>query len=402
MTRPWWPRLWVLQEATLAREAIFVCGPRVIPWDLLSSLAKQIKRLNLYETFRGHSERPEYCDGFNEILNIRLVQHTHSTTLPTDLIRSCRQRICFDPCDRVYGVIGLMDRYVRDSFTWEPGEKVEDLYPPFVHILLFMDITALLLSLTDTPERNPKLPSWCPDLHHRSIPYVLADHEGYHAGYSIQTTTEFDWEQMKRDPRILRTKGFIVDSVKTVASEYWMSSTANDVEVIARLQECIQTAKILVPETELWRLFIGNMFGNQDSKLHWLAGFSSIHSRLAAQRWKPEVLILRSAFDELKSYSADAGEPSESVRLYLTKARRLCLGRRLFTTEAGHIGFGPASTTARDSICIVKGAKVPFILDNVDMSVEKGFELRGEAYVDGLMHGEYMKSKKKFGWIMLV
>jgi hypothetical protein len=136
MTRPWWPRLWVLQEATLAREATLVCGPHITPWRTLLRLVRQIKRLDLYGYFRGSAHSPDFCDGFTEILNTEVVRQTYSTTLGTDLIRTCRQSMCFDPCDRVYGVIGLMPPYVRDGFVWEPGETIVDLYPPFAAVLL--------------------------------------------------------------------------------------------------------------------------------------------------------------------------------------------------------------------------------------------------------------------------
>jgi hypothetical protein len=47
--------------------------------------------------------------------------------------------MCFDPCDRVYGVIGLMPAYVRDRFVREAGEMMSDLYPPLVAVLLQSD-----------------------------------------------------------------------------------------------------------------------------------------------------------------------------------------------------------------------------------------------------------------------
>jgi hypothetical protein len=301
-----------------------------------------------------------------------------------------------------------MDPFVQEGFTWEPGEKVEDLYPPFVHVLLQTDLTAMILSLTDTTERHPKLPSWCPDLHHRSIANVLADHEGYHAGFNIQTTTELDWKQFQRDPKILRTKGIIMDVVSIINHKEWADAKAGDLnyelieqENIRLLQDYIQIAKAFVQENDLWRVFIGNILGNEDSKLHWLAGFASIHDRLASRRWKAEASSYQLAFQEVKVWSPDSGEPSPAIHMYLRKARRVCLGRKLFITKGGHLGLGPVSMAVGDDVCIVKGAKVPFVLGSHQEGPDT-YELRGEAYVHGLMHGEYSKVKKKFDWITLV
>jgi len=410
LTCAWWPRLWVLQEATLARDAIFICGSYLVSWKLLSALVKQIKRLHLYSLFRRNDHRIEFCDGFSEIHNIELVRHTHSDTLAPNLLRICRQRICFDPCDRVYAVIGLMDKYVQEGFVWEPGEKVEDLYPPFVAILLRMDPTAMLLSLNETTQRNPHLPSWCPDLHYRSLNDVLADYEGYHAGFTIQTTTTFDFDQ--NDPGKIRTKGIIMDTVETISSEEWAADATDghlpesppfstEQRNIMLLQSYIAIALKMVEKKDIWRIFIGNMIGQQNSKLHWLAGFSSIHDRLANRRWKEEAKKFQTCFHDLQVWSPGTGEPSPAIRFYLKNARRVCYGRKLFTTKAGHIGLGPRSMTVGDHVCILKCAKVPFVLKKHPTQSDT-YYLRGEAYVQGLMYGEYLKVNKGFYWITLV
>jgi hypothetical protein len=413
MTRPWWPRLWVLQEATLAREATFVCGQQVVPWKTLLLLAKQIKRLDLCSHFRGSAHSPDFCDGFTEILNTEVVQQSHSTTLGTDLIRTCRQRMCFDPCDRVYGVIGLMPSYVRDAFVWEAGETIVDLYPPFVAVLLQSDTSALLLSLTDTTQRSPNLPSWCPDLHHRSIPNVLADHEGYHAGFTIHTMTKFDWEHYETDPTKLKTKGIVVDTINTISHEDWVDDRVEDLADdgighettwyanIRMLQACIYLAQGFVEEKDLWSMLIGNIIGNEVSNLRWLAGFSSIHDRLSSWRWKSEAALHRLAFEELRVWQPDTQEISSQLQIYLRSARRVCLGRRMFTTKGGRIGFGPRSTAIGDVVGIIKNAAVPFVLVRHATLLDT-YYLRGEAFVYGLMHGEYLKVNKKFGWITLV
>jgi hypothetical protein len=413
MTRPWWPRLWVLQEATLAREATFVCGSQIISWNTLSLLTKQIKRLDLYSHFRGTTHSPDFCDGFTEILNTEVVQQSYSATLGTDLIRTCRQRVCFDPCDRVYGVIGLMPPYVRDGFVWEPGETVVDLYPPFVAVLLQSDTSAMLLSLTDTTQRTPNLPSWCPDLHYRSIPNVLADHEGYHAGFTIHTMTTFDWKHFEIDPTKLRTRGIVVDTVKTISQEEWVDDSVEDptddgiahnttwYANLSMLQAYIDLAQGFVEEKDLWGVLIGNIISDEVSNLHWLAGFSSIHDRLSSWRWKSKAASHRLAFEELRLWQPDARETSSQLRTYLRNARRVCFGRRLFTTTGGRIGFGPRSTATGDVIGIIKNATVPFVLVR-HATLPDTYYLRGEAFVHGLMHGEYLKINKKFGWITLV
>ncbi|MCJ1438051.1 hypothetical protein MMC27_007438 [Xylographa pallens] len=60
-------------------------------------------------------------------------------------------------------------------------------------------------------------------------------------------------------------------------------------------------------------------------------------------------------------------------------------GRRLFISEAGHMGLCPESTEPADVICIIFGADVPFVL----RPLQNGhFLLVGECYVDGFMDGQ--------------
>ena len=58
-------------------------------------------------------------------------------------------------------------------------------------------------------------------------------------------------------------------------------------------------------------------------------------------------------------------------------------GKKLFCTETGLFGVGPADMTSGDELVVAIGAKTPYILrKNEDVT-----SLVGEAYVDGLMDG---------------
>jgi hypothetical protein len=306
-----------------------------------------------------------------------------------------------------------MPPYVRDGFVWEPGETIVDLYPPFVAVLLQSDTSAMLLSLTDTTQRSPNLPSWYPDLHYRSIPNVLADHEGYHAGFITHTMTKFDWEHYETDRTKLKTKGIVVDTIKTISREDWVDDGIRDAadgrtqhreiqdENITMTQAFIKLAEGFVEEKNLWSMLIGNIIGDEGSSLRWVAGFSSIHDGLSSWRWKSSAASHRLAFEELRVWQPDALEISSQLQTYLRSVRRLCLGRKLFTTERGRKGFGPKSTPIGDVVCIMKNAAVPFILVR-HSTLPDAYYLRGEAFLPGLMHGEYLKVNKKFGWITLL
>ncbi|KAH8683228.1 heterokaryon incompatibility protein-domain-containing protein [Tricladium varicosporioides] len=82
--------------------------------------------------------------------------------------------------------------------------------------------------------------------------------------------------------------------------------------------------------------------------------------------------------------------------------RTASLRRRLFITDSGHIGLGPAGLKLDDELYVILGARTPFILRKTGSSIPKimedetskgyippqGFQLIGDCYAYGLMDGE--------------
>ena len=60
-------------------------------------------------------------------------------------------------------------------------------------------------------------------------------------------------------------------------------------------------------------------------------------------------------------------------------------GRLLASTDSRRLVLAPASTLPGDQIWVLNGAKFPFVLREL---VDGNFQLVGEAYVHGIMHGE--------------
>ena len=63
LSRPWWKRVWVVQEFAVARDTVFLCGDTTLWWqftyDALDALDKH-KRILLNKTFTGMIGGREY------------------------------------------------------------------------------------------------------------------------------------------------------------------------------------------------------------------------------------------------------------------------------------------------------------------------------------------------------
>lgn len=112
--------------------------------------------------------------------------------------------------------------------------------------------------------------------------------------------------------------------------------------------------------------------------------------------------ILKSGLDACRSFITYE-QPSESqasessTRLSPSAALREELGIvlkdcKFFVTDDGHMGLGPPAMEVEDIVVILRTGRMPFILRKSGADQHK---LVGSAYVDGIMYGEAVKAAKQ-------
>jgi len=80
------------------------------------------------------------------------------------------------------------------------------------------------------------------------------------------------------------------------------------------------------------------------------------------------------------------------TRPYSDTAIESCLYRSFATTQKGYLALVPRKATPGKSVCVLRGGNVPFILNRRQ---DGYFELVGEAYVHGVMDGEFVRDARK-------
>jgi hypothetical protein len=73
-----------------------------------------------------------------------------------------------------------------------------------------------------------------------------------------------------------------------------------------------------------------------------------------------------------------------------SKKLETTLDRRLFKTTKGYIGIGPCSLQKGDGVALFKGGMVPLVI----RSLGDKWELVGDCYVHGIMHGEAYSAQR--------
>lgn len=103
LSRPYWSRLWVVQEFVLARDLIIACGGHAVPFRPFREITT-----GLFRTI-GAGAPPPDSDAFCQLVTAR-----DNVELPvlhrlTQYLAIFGKRECEDPRDKIFGLIGLLN-----------------------------------------------------------------------------------------------------------------------------------------------------------------------------------------------------------------------------------------------------------------------------------------------------
>ena len=188
--RPWFTRVWIIQEVALSRNCVVLCGNHILPWESLVRTIGFLTKTGWWgrlstSWWRQHLPIPWYLRGrYRQLLVgddhisiesapviLTLVRNPNPESLAWFLAGLLRNSKATDPRDKVFSILGLADRK-QPPFSSHPGQMVADytrtvekLYTRTARMLLEgYSILAALEFVEARPFRKiPTLPSWVPD-----------------------------------------------------------------------------------------------------------------------------------------------------------------------------------------------------------------------------------------------
>ncbi|MCJ1387326.1 hypothetical protein MMC18_000168 [Xylographa bjoerkii] len=388
--RPYFRRLWVVQELVVSSNAIAWCGPFSVQWAHIEYVAKLVLSsgwLRALQEIYGVKVRPSFVQ---TIGNCKI--HFHETQGGSgmglaNLLCSTRRFNTTNPLDKIIALIGL----TRDARKYEAtmadySKSIADLYIDTTGQLITADQSLLLLSsVEDISYRHfQELPSWVPDYsvwQRCSILGFPFRHSKYSAGGG--TLASVRWSPGSPS---LMVDGICQDQIEAVST----NSLENSLIAQTFLLQCLELSGPLLRKGSIsidavWRTLIGNTGGDtypapEKYRLH----FRSYLSRLSARN-QAYLKTLTSNEDVHALLAMETRDPkAANSQYYQASIAYTAPYRKFFTTTRGTIGLGPRSMRPGDSVCIFSGGLVPFILR------KDGTRLRlvGEAYVHGIMDGQ--------------
>jgi hypothetical protein len=369
-SRPWFHRVWVLQEVALADVALVVCGSKCVPWaNFPAWWARNIAYFD---------EEPEVPPtlAYDPVM-------TKRTSLMQQL-QNTRRSQSTDPRDTIYALLGLLSPSERSKVLPDYLRPASQVFAETTADIILRDKSLKILSGIESHVEDSQslisfeVPSWVPDWTQTCGITSLGLSNDYMEPYDAGGTPACDvtiQRSVSSKPSLL-CQGVRVDTIRWVGPVCPVKGLGED----------------LATTLTLWSRGFRD-FQTQCTSFRLRAEESRLESTIKHSRGQFYV----STSNPPEVLSTIFAEPASTLEMYnqqQTDRRtgwvpperlRFCLGRRMFITSQGLLGLGPAKTQIGDLVTVLLGAPVPMILRT---HCDETLTLVGECYVRGMMGGE--------------
>ncbi|OCK80648.1 hypothetical protein K432DRAFT_327853, partial [Lepidopterella palustris CBS 459.81] len=152
--KPYWTRIWVIQEIGLARKLTVYCGNRSFDWQAICIIHRVWKELQLINNLRlGGDIGPWDIDQ-----NIR-ARRLNSYLPLLDLLASYYSSFSSNPRDKIYGLIGLADDCVTKEYDVDYSATEARTLE---YVVRYMLRSSARLDVICYASFHKGLPSWVP------------------------------------------------------------------------------------------------------------------------------------------------------------------------------------------------------------------------------------------------
>ena len=409
LQRPWFSRVWTIQEVSRSRKSRVVCGSRVIDWEALLSITEYIKEKRL----TPYLETTSFVTGLLSVPFIqRYRQIVGSVNNPglilLDLLLRTMASFATDPRDRVFALMGIINTNFSGLSGQDPQIKspyssimvdysltCEQVYTAVAKYMLLEAKDMCMLSCTGARKYGSTLdlPSWVPDWNfldwEYTTPSLAFTPHFIFAGDSKANVSVTD------DDRILRVEGCLVDKIVRLGTKTRTILGPGDHAMSPETQlRDFRQRRALVEECD--DIIRG---GNADAPLppnYWrlLVCDTTPSLTKAPPEYEDGYELFRYSLENFEALYDGSETDVARITLqvishalcqqYVLSHQQWTRGRFLCVTEAGVLGWVPRGTQIDDMICLLKGSTVPFVL----RPVGEEWKLVGEAYLHSVMQGQ--------------
>lgn len=432
MDNPWWERIWTVQEPVLAREpenlgleetVWMACFHITIPFTMLKQASYWTNIHALYCCMHALNDLPN-DEGrvLSKVIStsgaLRVLENGRRRKL-CDLLRSFRDRKATDPRDKINGLLALSSW----KHTSEPlrADYSIDVKQTFIRATMKMIEEDRSLDVLDGRTDleavicGHRLPSWVQNWtepRDKGCGFREPDWKPLYSagGDGLPVTTTLCCDS------ILVSEGVVVDDIVTVGpicqpseGEERIFAIWREWEKIAGADDASATYRDGTPLQDAFRSTLGGDMVKQTRTLtrgwgepppdFYRSGDTGRDKgRRGYSDDEPDKDLCRNWWHVVEQDS-DVELKQGWVNHIVNVVLPCTENHRFLLTRSGFMGIGPAGMVVSDSVVVIRGGRLPFILRHSEEprhggdcrhGGKPGFQLIGTAYVHGVMDGEGM------------
>lgn len=431
LLQPWFSRVWVVQEAGLAKTAIALYSGFSFEWTSLMSVLAWLSEpgygLRRFHGIPGwtthqlwvsfdHSARNEVVKprSYNFLDLISHAAYQFNATDPRDYIfaflghPSAQVQLRGDTSDLV--IVPDYDDSIRSTFVKFALKWLKRSQRP--HLFSCVNHESLPpLHAGKHSDRLHKLeyPTWCPRWDHIPLGGSRLVDESHGNPYLAAASTKFQFQDLTGDR--IKVRGFTLDTITgrlprldelselpceihTGDSKLSPGDFTNFIkfaflcsDFLDKTGKSSSTSERITGISAFVATATAPPLSNERDQL--LANFKAALFKAQSISDKLGGAIpnqYKNAINSLTIYceEMDLRPPDHFPSRFLARLNDHLPGRRLFICESGYIGLGPRVVQSGDQCCIIAGGEVPLVLRPFD---DTSYMLVGECYMDGVMSG---------------
>ena len=402
LRKPWFSRMWILQEVAVSKYAVIHYGQEKMPWQRLSQLLSLIeKSLPLRLWFLTQCEA-----AWAAICSVSTIEFLRSSTCFDflDVLNLARDQEATDPRDKVFAVLGFCDQST-ESIVPNYMQSIESVLTKTSRQQVSAAKSLKVLHYTHITTRYPSLPSWVPDWTIRqefSQKYRNVIEPSLFNACGKRSSS-FAWDD---DEYHLIIAATFIDSLPCTQGTFIQFADRDPTQYIPSCMELAKNRKPVTPEQApketFWRSLIGNNMDARNPRIPdsaWgrnidqyieannLAEYINSHTR--SEHRSRSQLLRRHPIKWAQFYwylQRDPRHIYEKIGRVNDAIEYIASGRAFVSTSKGRLGWVHESCQSGDMVVIIHGNQVPFVVrQHGDY-----WKLIGDCYIHGVMQGEAM------------
>lgn len=381
----------------MAKKPVIYYGSFCAPWRMfaLAAVGYDTGRVRnnsgsvLSHLKSGHSLM-QFTHAIMEIESTRRSWEKKEPLVPLTVLRKFRSRLATDPRDKVYAVLGL----IRSWGTEKSGQAMKGITPDYTvrDRRMFFETTKLLIKntrslavLAGTLQKGSTDQNWMPSwITNWSCPPAVNEHIRV-GNIQLYDAAEYMTGSVALHRiSILETQGCLVDKIDYVGRELENEQGRNRARLtVLEWQKCLPASlKDIRGEyigggslyAAFWRTLCSDLeFVQHADGAAYIREFRRLREQAsenqAYERWLTvdEQSHRRTSLVGgiwVEPTNSEMETESKNAFQYLLECASG--GRRFFRTTQGYIGTGPVDMKVGDSVAVLLGSRVPFVLREDD------------------------------------